>query len=99
MLHVMRRTKARTNTGRRRSGETAVTRYRRRMKRAGMRLVQFWVPDTSAPGFAGEFRRQVQAVAADRRSERRILREIEALSADLDLGQAPEFVTDRKKNK
>jgi len=33
-------------------------RYRERLRRAGLRPVQVWVPDTSAPGFAEEARRQ-----------------------------------------
>ena len=35
-----------------------VREYRRRMRRAGLRLVQFWVPDTRAAGFEEECRRQ-----------------------------------------
>jgi hypothetical protein len=37
----------------------STARYRAKMKRQGMRLVQFWAPDTSAPGFEKELRRQV----------------------------------------
>ena len=33
--------------------------YRRRMRAAGLRPVQIWVPDTSRPGFAESLRRQV----------------------------------------
>jgi len=38
--------------------------YRQRMKAAGLRPVQIWVPDVNAPGFAEACRRQAQAVAA-----------------------------------
>jgi hypothetical protein len=33
-------------------------RYRERLRAAGLRPVQVWVPDTTAPGFADEARRQ-----------------------------------------
>jgi len=33
-------------------------RYRERLRAAGLRPVQIWVPDTTAPGFADEARRQ-----------------------------------------
>jgi hypothetical protein len=32
------------------------------MRRQGLRLLQIWVPDTAAPGFAGEALRQGQIV-------------------------------------
>lgn len=33
------------------------------MRARGMRLVQFWVPDTRAPGFAEELARQCRVLA------------------------------------
>ena len=39
-----------------------VARSRQRMREAGMRPVQFWVPDTRAPGFAAEVQRQCRAL-------------------------------------
>jgi len=51
------------------SSRESVRRYRDRMRRAGLRLVQLWLPDTRAPGFAGECRRQSRAAAKDRRAE------------------------------
>lgn len=45
--------------------KTSVQRYRARMRRAGLRLLQLWVPDTRAPGFAEECRRQSRAAADD----------------------------------
>lgn len=42
------------------------------MRRAGLRLVQLWVPDTRARGFAEECRRQSRAAAKRRRSEKDI---------------------------
>jgi len=38
--------------------------YRQRMRAAGLRPVQIWVPDTRSPGFAEICRRQARAVAA-----------------------------------
>jgi hypothetical protein len=39
--------------------------YRARMRGAGLRPVQIWVPDTRAPDFVETCRRQALAVAAD----------------------------------
>lgn len=38
-------------------------RYRRRLRRKGLRPVQIWVPDTRAEGFVVECRRQARLVA------------------------------------
>jgi hypothetical protein len=38
-------------------------RHRDRQRRQGLRLLQVWVPDTSAPGFVDEYRRQAKLVA------------------------------------
>lgn len=43
-----------------------VTRSRARMRAAGMRPVQFWVPDTRLPGFAADVRMQCLAIKGDR---------------------------------
>jgi hypothetical protein len=37
--------------------------YRRRMRDAGLRPVQIWLPDTRAPGFIDLCRQQARAVA------------------------------------
>ena len=39
-------------------------RHRDKLRRQGMRLLQIWVPDTRAPGFAEEARRQGDLVGA-----------------------------------
>jgi hypothetical protein len=39
--------------------------YRQRMRAAGLRPVQIWVPDTRSPDFADKCHRQARAVAAD----------------------------------
>jgi hypothetical protein len=45
-----------------------VRRRREKLRAAGLRPIQIWVPDTRAPGFAEECERQcrVLAAAADR---------------------------------
>ena len=40
-----------------------VKEHRERMKRKGMRLIQFWVPDVRTPEFAAEAHRQSLAVS------------------------------------
>lgn len=57
-------------------------RYRARQRAAGLRPVQIWVPDTRAPGFADEARRQ-SLLSARHPSEREVIDFIEA-AADLD---------------
>lgn len=38
-------------------------RHRDRLRQQGLRLLQVWVPDIAAPGFADEYRRQAKLVA------------------------------------
>jgi hypothetical protein len=40
-----------------------VKKSREGMRKKGLRLVQFWVPDTRAPGFAEELARQCREIA------------------------------------
>jgi hypothetical protein len=63
------------------AGRESVERYRGRMRAAGFRLVQLWVPDTRAPRFPGECRRQSR-LASRHPQEAEILDEIEALQDD-----------------
>jgi hypothetical protein len=56
----------------------SVQRYRERMRQAGFRLVQLWVPDTRAQGFADECRRQSRAAARNKRAESEVMTWIEA---------------------
>ncbi len=51
--------------------------YRQRMRAAGLRPVQIWVPDTRAPGFAEICRAQARAVAAGDPGGDEIMRWIE----------------------
>ncbi|GHU05621.1 hypothetical protein FACS1894158_09000 [Betaproteobacteria bacterium] len=46
-------------------GTTAVIRHRERMRAAGLRPVQFWVPDTRATEFVEEVRKQCQSLKGD----------------------------------
>lgn len=41
-----------------------VQKRREALRAAGLRPVQIWVPDTRAPGFAEEYRRQAALVGA-----------------------------------
>jgi hypothetical protein len=56
-----------------------VQRYRERMRGSGLRLVQVWLPDTRAPGFVEECRRQSLAAKRIVRSERDAMAWVEAL--------------------
>lgn len=60
-----------------------VQRYRDRMRRAGFRLVQLWLPDTRSPHFAAECRRQSLAAGRRKRAEADVMRWVEA-AADRD---------------
>ena len=42
-----------------------VAKYRRRLRDAGLRPVQIWVPDTRRPGFPEECRRQSLSLHGD----------------------------------
>jgi len=59
-----------------------VQRYRDRMRRAGLRLVQLWVPDSRKPGFAEECRRQSRLAARDRELEGEVLDWVESAHDD-----------------
>jgi hypothetical protein len=48
--------------------------YRQRMRAAGLRPVQIWVPDSSAPDFAEKCRRQASAIAASDPADDEIMR-------------------------
>jgi hypothetical protein len=42
-----------------------VAEHRAKLRECGLRPVQLWVPDTRAPGFAEECRRQSRALRGD----------------------------------
>lgn len=56
-----------------------MTEYRQRMRDAGMKPVQIWVPDPQAPGFAETCRRQARAVAESDPAGDEIMRFIEGV--------------------
>ena len=70
MFHAMTKAAAARKT---------VQRYRERMRGSGLRLVQEWLPDTRAPGFVEECRRQSLAAKRIIRSERDAMAWVEAL--------------------
>jgi len=55
-----------------------VRRYRDRMRRAGLRLVQLWIPDARAPGFVDECRKQSRRAGRSRRLEKEAMTWIDA---------------------
>jgi antidote-toxin recognition MazE-like antitoxin len=55
--------------------------YRERMRAAGLRPIQLWVPDLNAKGFRAKLRRQVARL--DREQETGALDFIEAAESDL----------------
>ncbi|WP_243310362.1 antitoxin MazE family protein [Fundidesulfovibrio agrisoli] len=54
--------------------------YRARMKQAGLRAVQIWVPDTRSPVIAAELRRQCR-LASQSPEEGAVLDFLEGVSA------------------
>ena len=58
-----------------------VQKRRDALRAAGLRPVQIWVPDTRAPGFAEEYRRQFELVAVADRADVELM---EFLDASLD---------------
>ena len=60
-----------------RSASQKMRAYRARLRAAGLRPVQIWVPDSSAPGLARQAKRQSRLVAC-RRSEREALAFVDA---------------------
>jgi hypothetical protein len=58
-----------------------VQQHRQRLRRAGLRPIQLWVPDTRSPGFAEECRGQ-SAVLADDPQERDTLEWLQSVADD-----------------
>lgn len=61
-----------------------VQKRRERLRAAGLRPLQIWVPDTRRPGFAEECRRQSLVVAAADAGDPELDAFLEAALADLD---------------
>ncbi len=62
----------------RKSASARMSIYRQRMRAAGLRPVQLWVPDTSNPAFIEECRRQSAALRAHDQAGDEIMEWIEA---------------------
>ncbi len=60
----MARSPKRTISRRPVSPSRRLANYRERMRAAGLRPIQIWVPDVCDPAFAGKRRAQAQAIAA-----------------------------------
>ena len=62
---------------------TRVAKHRAQMRRAGMKLLQIWVPDVSRPDFLAEARRQ-SLLLRDDPQEQEILNWLEQAAAAID---------------
>ena len=67
------------STLRKRSATKRMTEYRKRMRAAGLRPVQIWLPDTRSAAFAAACRREARAIAANDPDGEEVLRLIEGL--------------------
>lgn len=65
--------------GERSDTSARVEKHRQALRKAGLRPVQIWVPDTRRPGFAEECRRQSQMLVDDAQ-EREVLEQIERMA-------------------
>jgi len=61
-----------------------VKKRRDTLRRAGLRPVQIWVPDTTRPGFAEECRRQSLLAAESDRADADLLRFMDEALVDVD---------------
>lgn len=63
--------------------ESKVARHRERMRAAGLRPVQFWVPDTRSPEFVAQLSRQCQSLKGDA-AEAEVLRFTEEAASHIE---------------
>ena len=61
-----------------------VQKHRLALRDAGLRPIQIWVPNTEAPGFIEECRRQSALVAASDRADTELMSFLDESLADLD---------------
>ena len=61
-----------------------VQKRRDALRKAGLRPVQIWVPDTRRPDFAAECRRQSRLAAKADRADRALQKFMDAALADVD---------------
>ena len=66
------------------SVNSRVQRHRDALRKAGLRPVQLWVPDTRRPDFAAECRRQSRLVAAADRGDVQLQDLLDAALADVE---------------
>jgi hypothetical protein len=59
------------------------TRYRSKLREAGMRPLQIWVPDTRSPTFAEECRRQSLLAADADRADSELMEFMDAALEDM----------------
>lgn len=59
-----------------------VEKHRNTLRKAGLRPVQIWVPDTRQPGFAAECRRQSQLAAQSDLADQDLLDFLDTALAD-----------------
>lgn len=62
--------------------------YRQRMRAAGLRPVQIWVPDTRSPEFAKICRRQAAAIALAERNDAELRGFLDTAFTELDRSTA-----------
>ena len=67
----------------RRAVAQRVQKHREGLRAAGLRPVQIWIPDTRAPGFAEECRRQTALMAAADRADPELTDFLDAAFEDL----------------
>ena len=60
-----------------------VQKHRLALRDAGLRPIQIWVPNTQAPGFFEECRRQSALVAASDRADKELISFLDDALADL----------------
>jgi hypothetical protein len=70
------------------SSSARVRKRRLALRKAGLRPVQLWVPDTRKRGFAAECRRQSRIAAPSDRRDGELLRFMDAVLDDLPDGSA-----------
>ena len=63
---------------------TRVQKHRQALRRAGLRPVQIWVPDTRSPHFDDECRRQTRRVARSDRGETDLQGLMDAVLLDIE---------------
>ncbi|WP_397391999.1 antitoxin MazE family protein [Polynucleobacter sp.] len=61
-----------------------VQKHRHALRGAGLRPIQIWVPNTQAPGFLEECRRQSALVATSDRADKELMFFLDDALADLD---------------